>query len=249
MMEFRDVHLISEHKSYSLTEELVGWRSNPKEVEMRRARLTSVYFLILICGCSAGTEKAGRQQTGVNACDNDGDCGDFCPQLVYQVPISNASPMQFADSKCEKYKGIVAPVTGKSPQNPCLCFISENKDVTVAGSSNEECAYYGRNRHCIYGREEYPGCDPDAQDSGCSDVCADLAGRIENDNTADYHDEIRMASCSANRAVCNCVFQIDGNCYVASSRTPYDCNLTNEQMISAYEQELAKAEDAVEMPE
>jgi hypothetical protein len=150
-----------------------------------------------------------------------------------------------------------------APTEPfCLCASAMDDVTPVAlgrfnpksqlGRHGPECGHVRRLDDelawtCIYARDEFPGCDPDVQES-CEQTCAIFRERAVAHYAATYDVQFRrsrfiphhLSACVP--GLCEFVFELDGQCFAQQISEYYGCE---GRLIVGLGQDCSLSDDAL----
>ncbi len=176
---------------------------------------------ILAGGCQ-GTSPGS---TGGVACYTDDECAGMCDGLVEQLAVPGFAHA-IVGSRCETIG------FGSAPPSPgCECLLEGGGTLVLSSSFPEPCIQYGRDRTCIFRRDEVSGCDLDGG-AGCEAQCAELQARLEADAARLVEASVRSSTCAD--GTCWCVYRIGDGCYVGGDLARYDCALDDASIIEMH---------------
>lgn len=194
-----------------------------------RSILPAILLVAMLAVGCLGTDSGNP--SGPAECRADADCREACEALVQEAAPLAASPYQFTGARCE----LIAIAGESGPAPGCSCELGEGGSISLVGGSADPCLYYGRDRTCLYGRDELPACSLD-EPASCDAACDDLQARLDADARRALEVELRLASCHAPGAGsrCECVVRIEDACYVSADLTSYDCALSDAAILAMH---------------
>lgn len=111
----------------------------------------------------------------------------------------------------------------------CNCTASDGGATLVVFGGSSGCLVYSRSRSCLYASTDFAGCDPKQPDTSCRDVCDDLTMFSSEDASRTFDAKVRSNRCLDHE--CAFVVEIDGSCYANRSKQPYDCGLSDDEIL------------------
>ena len=190
--------------------------------------------LLVACSGTESTNPPGEETdagrdgggpVGAVGCYTDEDCEVTCSGFIEGLDAPTR-PLEVVSAACTMTSFVPSP-----PAASCDCAVEGGGSVPLSSGYPDACLRYGRDRSCIYRRDEFPGCDVDDPTS-CDAACADLEDRMRADAERVYDAEVRYAACRDYD--CDCILRMSDGCYVQWDIHRYDCALSNAEMLADF---------------
>lgn len=189
------------------------------------------------CKTSSPSDESG-QIGGIGAveCESDLDCEEPLLELKERFETGGRYHHEFSSSECLE----IAVTADESAVGPaCDCRIHDSDGSWSVGPVGISCFAWGNFGECILPGSVFEGCEVGA-DPVCDQHCQALEDAQEAEANKSYDVEIRMFECRENK--CVSVVRFDDQCIVNQDLlrdTERDCSLSDDDLISAYEADLA----------
>lgn len=209
--------------------------AHANNVLLQRARRWACIVLIVGCGGQSG------DAPGAQECRRDSECAESVNTGVDELRAPQSTSPDLTSHECER---ATIPESGNTSQAilrgsgddvVCTCA-TDNGDIGfILHEKGSQCLVHSRARKCLYSPSDFPGCDPADADS-CKATCAELTTRLKQDAETVYDADVRSNRCVMN--ACEYVLKIEDTCYAKHSNEPYDCKLTDDEIIEQESERL-----------
>ena len=189
--------------------------------------------VVPVGGGAAGCETTGCDQTCAETVAGLGKTAEYharfqrgeCVLFTYFRTVPSPSPpAPPPPAPPDASPGAVAMQAQPFERPGCRCLSGTPgaPPVELKGRDGVSCVERGRLGQCLLDLTEIAACTPGATSSTCDAACALLETRWSQEFNRSYAATLRSAQCRTDRGDCECVLQIDEQCFASSElNQPY----------------------------